>query len=377
MSAPTAPPAGRRVRPRSSTVAIGIGLLAAVAVFLIAADDRTTGDLDPRNPDPPGAQAVARVLADEGVDVTIVRSADAFDDTRVDGETTVVVTSPQQLGQSGVDRLLRHAADGRVVVVEPGPGTTDALGIADLPTRVAPDGEVAASCADPTYDGLAIEVDDAAAYAGPDGCFGTDDGALLVEPRPGLVLLGAGQLLSNDQVLRADNAAVALRLLGGTDRLVWYIPSLDDVGAGDGVSAGTLLPRWLRPAVTLTLLAAVALLLWRGRRLGPLAVEPLPVAVKAIETTRSRGRLYRKAGDRAHAAAVLRAAARTRAAEHLRVGSTTDPAALIHDVARHTGRPLDEVEALLGPTAPPPSTDSDLVTLADRLAELDREVRRP
>ena len=32
--------------------------------------------------------------------------------------------------------------------------------------------------------------------------------------------------------------------------------------------------------------------------------------VKAIETTRSRGRLYRKAGDRAHAAEVLRAAAR-------------------------------------------------------------------
>ena len=47
----------------------------------------------------------------------------------------------------------------------------------------------------------------------------------------------------------------------------------------------------------------VALLLWRVRRLGPLVTEPLPVIVKAIETARSRGRLYRKAGDRAHAAA--------------------------------------------------------------------------
>ena len=33
-------------------------------------------------------------------------------------------------------------------------------------------------------------------------------------PRPGVTLLGAADMLTNDQVLRADNAAVALRLLG-------------------------------------------------------------------------------------------------------------------------------------------------------------------
>ena len=162
-----------------------------------------------------------------------------------------------------------------------------------------------------------------------------------------------------------------------TDRLVWYVPSLDDLGAADGVSAASLLPRWLRPALLLTLAAVVALILWRARRLGALATEPLPVTVKAIETTRSRGRLYRRAGDRAHAAAVLREAARARMAERLRMGSRPHPAALVQDVARHTGRPVAEIDVLLAPGAPPPATDHDLITLAARLAELDREVRRP
>ena len=232
-------------------------------------------------------------------------------------------------------------------------------------------------CADPAYDGLSVSVDVALTYPVDDGCFRVEEGALLAEPRPGLVLLGAGQALSNDQVLRADNAAVALRLLGSSDRLVWYVPSLDDLRADDGVSLSTLLPDWLRPALWLVAIATVALLLWRARRLGALAIEPLPVAVKAIETTRSRGRLYRKAGDRAHAAAVLRASARVRAAERLRLGSHPDPDTLVRDVARHTGRPVADVDALLGPRAAPPATDHDLITLADQLAELDREVRRP
>ena len=115
----------------------------------------------------------------------------------------------------------------------------------------------------------------------------------------------------------------------------------------------------------------------RGRRLGPLSVEPLPVVVRAIETTRSRGRLYRRAGDRTHAAAILRGAARARAAERLRLGSHPDPDALVRDLARHTGRSAGEIAWLVGPDVPPPTTDHDLITLATRLAELDEEVRRP
>ena len=48
--------------------------------------------------------------------------------------------------------------------------------------------------------------------------------------------------------------------------------------------------------------------LWRGRRFGPLAVEPLPVVVRASEATRGRARLYRRARAYGRATAALRAA---------------------------------------------------------------------
>lgn len=357
---------------------IALGLLAATAVVILGNDrTRTTGALDPDNPDPGGAQAVARVLADQGVDVTVARDADALDEAAPGPDTTVLVTSTDHLGRSTIKRLLAGTRDARLVLAEPGPGTTKAFGVSELPFEVQLDSPRAADCPDPTYDGLSVQVDQALEYPVPGGCFRGTHGALLVQPRDGVVLLGAGELLSNDQVLRSDDAAVALRLLGQDPRLVWYVPSLDDLVADDGVSLTTLLPDWLRPALWLVALAALALLVWRARRLGPLATEPLPVVVKAIETTRSRGRLYRKAADRAHAAAALRSASRARAADRLGLGARPDPGDLVRDLARHTGRPADEIERLLGPSAPPPVTDHDLIILAERLAQLDREVRRP
>jgi hypothetical protein len=177
-------------------------------------------------------------------------------------------------------------------------------------------------------------------------------------------------------VLRADNAAVALRLLGQDDDLVWYVPTYDDLSGGDETGLGPLLPRWIEPGIWLMLVAAVFLVLWRARRLGKLATEPLPVVVKAIETTRSRGRLYRRAGDRGHAATALRTAARRRAAVRLRLGAGHSEADLVRDVARHTGRSEAEIAALVGSQAAEPTHDHDLIRLATDLAGLDREVRR-
>ena len=370
--------AAGRLRQHRSTLVILVGLVVAVAVVVLGSDSgRTGGRLDPGNPDPAGARALARVLADRGVDVQVVRDADALAGADAGPGTTVLVTSTELLGRSTTRRLLHDTRGARLVLAEPGPGTTAALGVSDLPYRVQLDSARAAGCTDPAYDGLSLEVDSALEYPVAGGCFRGEHGALLAEPRPGVVLLGAADLISNDQVLRADDAAIALRLLGQEPRLVWYVPSLDDLVADDGVSLATLLPDWLRPALLLLALATLALLVWRARRLGPLATEPLPVVVKAVETTRSRGRLYRKGGDRAHAAAVLRAAARVRAAERLALGPHPDPAVLVRDLAHHTGRPVQEVAHLLDPAAPPPTTDHDLIALAQRLAELDREVRRP
>ncbi|WP_309650300.1 DUF4350 domain-containing protein [Nocardioides sp.] len=365
------------LRRHRAVLLITLGLLAAVAVVVWSGQGgRTAEDLDPANPGPSGAQALASVLDDQGVDVEVARGADALDDTAVDTDTTVVVTSTDALGRSTVERLLSAVGDARLVLVAPGPGVTEAVGLGGQPSSSTLGSGTRGACADPSYDALVLEVDTTLAYPAAGGCFRTDDGDAVLVERDGVVSFGAGDALTNDQVLRADNAAVALRLLGEDERLVWYVPSVADLVGDDGVSLTSLLPDSLVPGLWLVGLSTVALVLWRVRRLGPLSTEPLPVVVKAIETTLSRGRLYRRAGDRAHAAAALRRAARTRAAQRLRLGATTEDRVLVRDLARHLDRPVDEVAALLAPDAPTPASDAALITLADQLAELDREVRR-
>jgi hypothetical protein len=365
------------LRRHRSTLVIGGGLVAAVVVAVVlGAGNQTLTPMDPDNAGPDGTRALARVLDDEGVDVLVARDADALDALRVDGRTTVVVVLPYSLGTSTIERLHDHTTEAHsVVIVGAGPGVADVFGAPGGGSQVRLNDGRESGCDDPRFDGLTLEVDDTSVY--PDGdCFDGKGGAVVADPQDGLVLFGAEQALTNDQILRADNAAVALRMLGQDDRLVWYVPTLDDLVGDDGVSLRSLLPRWVWPGLALGVVVMVSVILWRGRRLGPLAVEPLPVVVRAVETTRSLGRLYRRSGDRGHAAEALRRAARSRLAERLRLGSSAPPDAIVREVARRSGRTEAAVAALLGPAGDVPSTDRDLITLASELAELDREVRR-
>jgi hypothetical protein len=362
-------------RHRVAALVVVAALVAVALSAWLGRDNRTyPAVLDPRNPDGSGAQAVARVLGGQGVEVDVVRSADALDHAAADASTTIVVTSSDHLGRSTTARLLHDQGDADLVVVAPGPELVRELGLDTYPASAEPHGDVAADC--PAYDGLSLHVVTGEAYR-THGCFRGPGGVLLARPRAGLTLLGAPDLLTNDQVLEGDNAAVALRLLGQRDRLVWYVPDLADLAGADGVSVRSLLPGWLFPGLWLLLVVGVATVAWRGRRLGPLSTEPLPVAVKAVETTRNLGRMYRRSGDREHAAGALRSAARARLAERLRLPRRADPARLVDDVASRTGRTPADVDALIGPTAYPPRDDRELADLAQRLTELDREVSQP
>jgi len=373
----TTPTRPGQLRRHRSTLVVGLGLLVALVVAVwLGTGTQTSTPMDPDNAGPDGTRALARVLGDDGVDVLVARDADALEQLKVDDRTTVVVVLPYYLGSSTIERLREHTSGAHsVVVVGAGPGIADALGVPGGGSQVRLDHARESGCDDPRFEGLSLQVDDTTVY--PDGeCFDGKGGAVVTEPQGGVLLFGAEQALTNDQILRSDNAAVALRLLGQDERLVWYVPSLDDLVGDDGVSLRSLLPRWLWPGLALAVVAMVSVIVWRGRRLGPLAVEPLPVVVRAVETTRSLGRLYRRSGDRGHAAESLRRAARARLAERLRLGSGIAPTALAREVARRTGRPEPEVIALLGPASGVPSSDRDLITLARQLAELDREVRR-
>ncbi len=372
---PTGPPEAGWRRYRSAVV-VALAAIAAVVVVLLIGDRPATGEpLDPDNPGGRGARAVARVLEVQGVDVRVVRGADALERERLDDSTTVLVTSTYLLGDSIVRRLLDAMAGAHLVMAGPEPGVLSALRLDVQSWTVALDQDRPARCSDPALSGLDVRVDLATEYTGAQGCFAGEHGHLVASPRDGVTLLGAPELLTNDQVLRADNAAVALRLLGQRDRLVWYVPDVNDLLADDGLSLGTLLPDWVLPGLWVLGASVVALLLWRVRRLGPLVTEPLPVTVKAIETARSRGRLYRKAGDRAHAARALRRATRASLAKRLHLPPSAADETLIRDVARHLGLPPERVRALVDDEAPAPQTDDDLIRLANDLAALEREVR--
>lgn len=370
-------PSASFVSRHRAALLIGAGLVLAVVVAALSGQEGNETAMDPDNAGREGTRAVVRVLEDEGVDVTTVRSADELEEVAIGSDTTVVVVTPYLLGDSTAQRLDDHTGGAaHIIVLGAGLGSAELFGVTNPPSSEELGQGRGAGCVDPMFDGLTIEVDNAAVYEGGD-CFPGELGALVLRPTDQLMLFGADQALTNDQITRADNAAVALRLLGQDERVVWYVPNALDIGAGEGVSVSSQLPRWVDPGLGLLLLVAISLILWRARRLGPLAVEPLPVVVRAVETTRSLGRLYRRSGDRAHAAASLRRSARAKCAERLRLGSHVDAQTLVREVARRTGRPEAEVAHLLDPRhgdLGPPS-DTDLITLAQELAALDREVR--
>jgi hypothetical protein len=361
----------RRYRP---LLAVALAFVIAVVLAYVATpkDGESYAPYDPESPDPDGTRALVRVLEDHGVEVEIVRSSEALDDAAIEADTTVFVTGTDALGEDTASRLRSRTDDaGDLILAEPAPYVSAMLGI---PYAVAQTPErVEAGCDDPRWEGLSIQADAVTAYDSG-SCFPHEGGAVFA-PAEGLTVWGAPQILTNDQILRADNAAVALRLLGESDHLVWYIPSVDDLAPDEAHSPSSLLPRWIGPALWLLLIAVIAFAVARGRRLGPLAVEPLPVHVRAGETTRSLGRLYRRSGDRTHAATTLRQAARTRLAQRLRLGREATPEAVVRAVAHRTGRPDLEVSALL--TDAPIENDQDLITLAGALADLEEEVRHP
>ncbi|MDR6175631.1 hypothetical protein QE364_000248 [Nocardioides zeae] len=392
-TSPAAPPAGapasgdaaaattgrRRRRPRLTTVLVLLALVVLlVGGLFLGTEEPGEGRLDPDEAGADGARAVARVLTDQGVDVEVVRDADALADARVDEDTTLFVSDPAALGRQAAEDLANGHGAARLVVADPRRGVPELFGFDDGRRVGATDG-VAAGCDDGAagvdLDGLAIDVDTAVAFEDVAGCFPTDDGVLLAVDGD-VLLLGLDEVLTNGQVLEADNAAVALRLLGAEDRLVWYVPDPADISGDEGASLGSFVPDWVVPALWLAALIVVAAMVWRGRRFGPLATEPLPVVVRAIETTESRGRLYRRSGDRQHAARALRDATRERLAQQVGTTRGAPAAAVVHEVARRSGWPVELVGLLLDPAAPVPTDDQQLLQFAHQLRDLEREVRR-
>jgi len=385
---PSTPSRARRRRLRWAAIAAVVVAIALVMTWR-GPGPASNEPLDPRNPSPTGAQALAQVLGDHGVQVTVARGQAELDRARPDADTTVLVARTADLAQATIQRLAGSSLGAeRLVVVNP-----DAWVVRYL----SPDVDVAQRrrSADDFPDvGSACNTKDIRSgetmshtqsefqlLAGSPaaGCLTHDSHSVYLSlagtaRHAPLILLGSASAVSNEEIDEADNAAVVLRTLGHSSRLVWYVPSISDVPTTDRSRTDQLLPVWLGPSLLVVLFSVLAVLVWRGRRLGRLVREPLPVVVRAVETTESRGRIYRRAKDASRAAMVLQDATRRRLGGYLGLPVAGSAHTLVLAVSAASGRRPEEVDFLLG--GPPPSTDGDLLALAAQLAALEKEVRR-
>lgn len=391
------------------------GLLLAAAILAVAGltiaalrSENEYGLLDPRSTADNGSKATAQLLKERGIDTRIVTTA-AGAKKAAGPKTTLLVSDPEALSRSQRDDL-REAVGrgGRTLLLASGPASTKTLvrGVrAHAPATTQPtppdcDYPAAERAGDAELGGVRYAV----ANDQADSCYLRQGlpSMLRVPDEPAengerpaaegdTVLLGTPEPLYNERLDKHGNASLVLQLLGSRPHLVWYLPSSADASASqDGQrSFLDLVPEgWTWATVQLSI-AAVLAALWRVRRLGPLVPERLPVSVRASETTEGRARLYRRADARDRAADALRSATRARLASLVGVSTAEadSPPTLIPALALsgHTGdRPgvpasaqVDlsgnaRLHSLLFGTAP--TTDAELVRLADDLDQLERRL---
>ncbi|WP_380170605.1 DUF4350 domain-containing protein [Kineococcus sp. DHX-1] len=353
-------------------------VLLATAVLVTLLTPRTEeAAFTPESANPAGGRAMARVLADQGVQVDQARSFDAAvrgAEGAAAQDVTLLVTQPDLLSAQRWRRLAGTGAD--LVLLRPDERTLEALTGA-----VTPAGEASTAVRDPGCDVPAARAAGPAraggrTYAASDGATSCYGGSYVRGPLrdgPGtLTVVGQPSLLTNRWAAQDGNAALGLWTLGAHRDLVWYLPDPRDTDSPT-VPLSALVPPWLWPSVGVVGLAGVVLLLWRGRRLGRLVSEPLPVLVRAAETVEGHGRLYASARAAGRAAQALREATLRR----LRAWTGLDPQAGVSDVADQvawvTGRPAPAVRELLA--GADPADDPALVRLALDLDALERDVR--
>lgn len=136
-------------------------------------------------------------------------------------------------------------------------------------------------------------------------------------------------------------------------------PDDSDLDFGSGKdSIFTRLPGWLAFGGVQFLLAFVALLWWRARRRGALVGEPRPVEVAANELLAGQAGLYRRSGDVAHVARILRAATLRRIKPRLG-GELTDDQ-LVAVASSRLGVPAQQIGTVLFGDVPDETTLNDV-----------------
>jgi hypothetical protein len=357
-------------------IAIVIAVLTLVTVRATSIAD----PLSPDNPGPTGSKALVEVLKDHGVNVVTASSLQQVRAAVVDHLTTTVLFYDPNFFLTADQLAEFDDLTANVVLVEPspealsqfaptvrssGPLEQDSTADCDYPAATRA-GSISSSATSMGY----------AMIGSAEGitCFRASGSYSLIVVNHGtetVTILGATGALSNGVITEQGNAALAVNLLGSTKNLVWYTPSLDDLGE-TGLTIADVDPHWVESVTLILLAVAIAAVLWRGRRLGPLVVENLPVTVRASETMHGRARLYEKSANRQHALDALRIGTIARVAKLVGLSSTATVDEVIGLASDLTKRDQRAVRELLLDAVP--ETDRDLVDLSDALLSLEHDV---
>lgn len=371
------------VRPTSRRRAVAAWTVIGLVVVLVGilgsvisgAGQRAQRDaLDPESAAPQGGRALARILAERGVDVVVARDRATASRALSEGPATLAIADARYLADETLTTLADAAPS--VVLIDPSSRDLRLLLSGSRSTGVAPEGSVEPRCEDEAAGRAGtIEPGDVfSAGGGVDGCYPVDGDAFALLTTGDVTAVDGRALLSNEHLATSGNAALAVNLLGATPRLVWFVPGIADAEAGaSGASLGELTPGWVTPAILLLLGAALAAAVWRGRRFGPLVAERLPVTVRASETTEGRARLYGRSRDAVHAADQLRIGALGRVARALALGPAASAPEIADAAADRLGADRSRLRGILFDDLP--ADDRQLLALSDSLRDLETAVQ--
>ncbi|MFY1636125.1 DUF4350 domain-containing protein [Solwaraspora sp. WMMB335] len=403
----------------------------AVAYQLAHPDPTRPGFLSPANAGHDGGSELAAALRERAIAVrTANRTADALTAAR-QGPTTVFVPAPTLIHRDYLQVFARLPATTRILLVDPPARQLHGNPVPVVPaarrwaaTASGP-GERGQPCrlSEVATVGPAATVRQryvAPPETDPDRFHLCYDAGLarVLWGQVELVVAGASDPFRNDRIDEHRNVRFATALLGTRPQVVWLdldgpdtppvVPGQpvrpgepsashgpttspgpgSDSASGPQLPGGSVqreqreqaapdrapnrllaaFPAWFWALLAQLAVAALALAMWRARRLGPPVAEPLPVTVAAAETVLGRASLYRRARAREPAARILRTATLDRLARRLGLPTEAHAADVVRAVAKRSGRPRDHIDMLL--YGPPPSTDAELLHLTQQLATL-------
>ncbi|WBQ03957.1 DUF4350 domain-containing protein [Kribbella sp. CA-293567] len=351
-----------------------------VLVLLIAGAARTSGPFSPDSAEPSGTKALAALLEDHGVDVT--GTEDLKDALGSGAGRTLLIAPGGSLRRSDWERIA-NGSWSHVVLIRPTTRALEAVapGVRNS-SETLPKRSRSPGCDLPAAVKAGTATVAGVSYSAPDSaiaCYGDGINHTVIRLETGgktVDVVGSSRTFTNAELADDGNAALALNLLGTHSDLVWYLPQYESSSSRNSDADGPpLVPPDVRYIAWALAFAAFVVAIWRGRRLGPVVPEPLPVIVHAAETTEGRARLYRRSRARDRAAAALRESALGKLQKAHGIPRRAEPIAVVTTVAARTGRdPAMLFELLYGQ---PPADDSGLMFLSHQLDLLTLEVRHP